>query len=183
MDDIRSNLDEYEEKYKGFFEFEKPYGYMIEELVRSLYKKSGEVQGNYLTAMGPFCFSEVIGREIMSHRNPTIRKEIFKNRGCFNLFLGEYMGYQKLLAEYPNIYDWYRNGLCHNYAIKGSGNAETGVFVYYDPLSIPSFERDGVDTTKGILLSKRSTKRIFILLPYLDDFINGIKKFLGEKVL
>ncbi|GEM_PF-2706286 len=181
MENTDNSLAGFHEKYKRFFTLEKPYGFMIEELVHSLYAKNDQVQGNYLTALGLFCYSEVIGREIMSYKDSSTNKERFKNQKCFDLFLGEYMGYQELLVKYPNIYDWYRNGLCHNYKIKGSGNSETGVFVYYDPPSILEFKRVGIDTTKGILLSQKSQKRHFILRPYLEDFIKGIKKFLHEK--
>ena len=168
------------EKYKKFFELEEPYGFMIEELVHSLYEKNGQIQGNYLTAVGLFCYSEVIGRKIIRYKFPD--REYIKNKECFNLFFKEYMGYEKLLGEYEDIYDWYRNGLCHNYEIKGLDSAKTGgVFVYYDSQSRGLFEIMGVDTTKGIALSKKSKRRVFIILPYLDDFIRGIEKFLEEK--
>lgn len=194
MDNIDNSSKSYLEKYKCFFGLEKPYGCMIEELIHSLYEKSGQVHGNYLTALGLFCYSEVVGREIMRFKYPKKfedpnRKECgVDSKKYFKLFLGEYMGYGKLLGEYgDNIYDWYRNGLCHRYKIKGRLNmedgseSESGVFVYYDPPSVPAFEGVGVDTTKGILLSSMSQKRMFILLPYLEDFIHGIEKFLNEK--
>ncbi len=175
----KNNLEELQNEYKSFFVLEYPYGSMVEELVNSLYEKEGKIQGNYLTALGLFCYSEVIGREIIRHKYPT--KKYVNNKECFNCFFSEYMGYKNLLLKFKDIYDWYRNGLCHNYKIKGVGNAETGVFVYYDQSSVLAFENFGVDTTKGILLSEKSSKRIFIILPYFADFIMGIEKFLKEK--
>lgn len=180
------SLEGYKNKYGKFFEFENPYGFMIEELVNSLYEKDGQIQGNYLTAIGLFCYSEIIGREIMHYKNSGTNKEKFDKKKCFNLFLGEYMGYKDLLVKYKNIdiYDRYRSGLCHEYAIKeykkGLCGPRGGVFVYYDRESIPKFDVVGVDTTKGILLSENN-QLVFIVLPYLEDFISGIEKFLKEK--
>ncbi|MBI3335878.1 MAG: hypothetical protein HY001_05315 [Candidatus Portnoybacteria bacterium] len=172
-------LEDLKDTCKKFFELEKPYGWMIEELTNSLYEKEGEIQGNYLTALGLFCFSEVIGREIMHYKNQKTIRSQFKGKDCFNLFLKEYMGYGSILEKYEHVYEWYRHGLCHEYKIKGP--TTTGVFVYYRSEDISAFQGMGVDTTKGILLSEKSTKRMFILLPYLEDFIKGIEKFLKEK--
>ena len=176
---IITNQSKLREKYAKYFALEKPYGWMIEELVHSLYERGGQIQGNYLTAIGLFCYSEIVGREIMKYKNSHTGKKRFNNKKCFDLFLREYMEYEKLMDKYKNIYDWYRHGLCHEYKIKGP--SETGVFVYYDESSRPEFENFGVDTAKGILLSDKSSKRMFIILPYLEDFVKGIEKFLKEK--
>jgi len=178
---VTINQKKLKERYAKYFELEKPYGYMIEELVHSLYEKDGQIQGNYLTAIGLFCYSEIVGREIMKYKNPYTNKKRLGNKKCFDLFLRDYMGYKSLMDDHKDIYTWYRNGLCHEYKIKGP--SETGVFVYYDESSTPKFEDFGVDTTKGILLSKESPKRMFIVLPYLEDFVKGIEKFLEEKNL
>lgn len=172
-------LEDLRQACRKFFELEKPYGWMIEELTNSLYEKDNEIQGNYLTAIGLFCYSEAIGREIMHYKNPETNRDRFSGRDCFNLFLRDYMGYGSILDKYQNVYQWYRHGLCHEYKIKGP--TKTGVFVYYRSEDISAFQNIGVDTTKGILLSEKSSKRMFILLPYLEDFIKGIGRFLKTK--
>ena len=170
-------LEDLKKACKEFFELEKPYGWMIEELANSFYEKDSEIQGNYLTAIGLFCYSEAIGREIMHYRHPGTSRNRFSGKDCFNFFLREYMGYGSILDKWQDVYKWYRHGLCHEYKIDGP--TTTGVFVYYQ--DILAFQGMGVDTTKGILLSEKSSKRMFILLPYLEDFVKGIEKFLKEK--
>lgn len=88
------------------------------------------------------------------------------------------MGYDALIKDFPDIYRDYRNGLCHEYSIKGG--SDTGVYVYYDPKSIIDFQKMGVDTIKGILLHKSSPKKLMLIKIYAEDFIRGIEKFLME---
>ena len=88
------------------------------------------------------------------------------------------MGYKNILNNFQNVYECYRDGLCHEYTIKGQ--SKTGVFSKYLEEDIPKFENLGVDTTKGILLHRQSPDKIFIIKPYLNDFISGIEKFIKE---
>ena len=131
----------------------------------------------YLVGLGLFCYTEIVGRDILKYRNP--QKTYFSNPKCFNLFLGEYMGYKKLLEEYGNgLYDWFRNGFCHNYSIKGE---KTGVGVYYEPNRLKAIKELGVDITKGIAIPKDDKGvRLLVIEPYLKDFTKGIEKFLKE---
>jgi len=150
----------------------KRYNWMIRDLTRAR-----EADANYLVGLGLFCYTEIVGRDILKYRNP--HKAYFKNKDCFDLFLSEYMGYKKLLEENGNnLYDCFRNGFCHNYSIKGE---KTGVYDYYEQNSLKAIEELGVDITKGIAIPKNNKKiRFLVVKPYLEDFIKGVEKFLKE---
>ena len=165
-------------KYKKCFGWPKPYSWMVKDLIGGMYYEKGRPQGSYLVALGLICYTEIIGREILSFNNPNVKKESLNKKKCFNTFLGSYMSYNKILEDFPDIYESFRHGLCHQYSIRGP---ETGVFVFYEPSSINDFKKMGVDTTKGLLLHKQNIKKVFVIEPYLENFINGIEKFLKEK--
>ncbi|TMA98903.1 MAG: hypothetical protein E6J70_13985, partial [Deltaproteobacteria bacterium] len=54
------------------------------------------------------------GREVTGKR--------LKNFACFALFVSEYMQYD-LGGQAQKVYDTFRNGLAHEFAIKGKGTA------------------------------------------------------------
>jgi len=147
------------------------YDWMIYDVEKSF--KAGAL---YLVALGLFCYSEIAGRDIFYFKNPKSKKSEFKNWKCFNLFVGEYMGYIDLLENNDRVYKNFRDGLCHEYHIKSEG--KSGVFVYYDKDSIPKFKIHGIDTTKGIINDQFN--KVIILELYLADFKKGIEKFKRE---
>jgi len=151
---------------------EKPYRWMAEDLYKAL-----DAGSNYLVALGLFCYTEYIGKSILTFKSPT--KDFFKNKfnkPAFNLFLGEYMGYQDIINNSGDkIYDWFRHGLAHQYYIKGQ---HSGVFLHFDPPSEKELRRLGIDTNKGLVVS--SGNHILLAKVYLDHFLNGINRFLEE---
>jgi len=139
--------------------FPEPYNWMLSDLEKSIKL----AKANYLVALGLFCYSEIIGRRILKFKN---KKD--KNSDSFNTFVRDYMGYKKLINKYGNkIYDWFRNGLCHEYYIKGQ---VSGVYVVYNKKT----------SKQGIIISKDKTKKFLVIKPYLRDFKSGIVKFLKE---
>lgn len=159
---------------------EKPYRWMITGIIRAISEIEGE-DANYLVGLGLFCYSEIIGREIMKFQEPEKNWDTWNtNKPCFNKFLKEYMGYGELLDRYPNLYDWFRNGLCHNFTIKVIPGGKSGVFHYFDDPDIVKFQNVGVDTSRGIMIANNTSDRILVIEPYLKDFSKGVEKFLKE---
>ncbi len=151
-----------------------PYSWMLHDLSQSI--KNAEA--NYLVGLGLFCYSEIIGREILKKRLPNQKK--FKNPECFNVFLKEYMGYVELINNFgPKIYDWFRHGLCHEYLIKiNIPGGKSGIYLFRDEKE--DISNYSFDITKGIVVSPDEKFKILLIEPYLENFKDGIKKFLIE---
>jgi len=152
----------------------KRYNWMIRDL-----RRAKKANANYLVSLGLLCYTEIVGRDILKYRNPNIKPSKLKGKKCFDLFLGEYMGYTDILKKYgEKLYSWYRHGLCHEYSIKGE---KTGVYAYYEQNSLKAIEELGVDTTRGIAIPRDNKKiRFLVVGPYLKDLTKGIEKFLKE---
>ena len=158
---------------------EKPYRWMLSGLVRAIEEVEGE-DINYLVALGLVCYTEVMGHQIREFKKLPFGAGYSK--ASFDIFLGEYMGYKDLLAKYP-IYDWFRCGLCHEFAIKNiDGGRKTGPFHFFvgseDEKEIIKNNFDA-DVSKGIVIGSNGI-RFLVIEPYLHDFINGIEIFLKE---
>lgn len=135
---------------------------------------------NYLVALGLICYTEVIGREIRKFKKLPYSQKY--NQECFNTFLGEYMNYQDLILSHPNLYNWYRHGLCHEFKIKNIGAKESGVFHFFignedEKETIKNLFN--ADVTRGIVISSNG-KRLLFIENYLGDFADGMEKFLKE---
>ena len=158
---------------------EKPYQWMMEGLVHTIQNVDGSY-ANYLVALGLVCYTEVVGREIRKFKKLPFGARY--NKECFNTFLGDYMNYQDLLVSHPNLYRWYRHGLCHEFKIKNVGTRESGVFHFFtgnkkEEKIIKKFFN--ADVTRGIVIGSNGKKLLF-LENYLRDFAKGIEKFLKE---
>ena len=151
---------------------EKPYRWMAEDLHKSLNAKA-----NYLVGLGLFCYTEVLGKKILEFREP--EKNFWNNRynrPAFNLFLGEYMGYQDIIDNSQDkVYDWFLNGLKHQYFIKGSNS---GVYLYFDSPSEKKLRERGIDTNKGLIILDGNN--ILLAQIYFNHFLTGIQEFLQE---
>ncbi len=151
---------------------EKPYRWMVEDLQKSL-----DAGANYLVGLGLFCYTEVLGKKILTFRNPG--EDFWKNKynkQAFNLFLGEYMGYQNIIdSSGDKIYDLFRHGLAHQYFIKGT---HSGVFLHFDPPSEGQLKKLGVDTGRGLIVLNGNN--VLLARIYLGHFLEGIQKFLEE---
>ena len=123
---------------------------------------------NYLAALGLFCYTEIIGRSVLKLKTGQNKPSATKS---FNEFLRNYMGYKKLVDKHKwKIYDWFRNGLAHEFPIKRTGVGQSGVFVQYDKRT----------SRQGIFLSNDNEARFIILKAYFRDFKKGIKKYLAD---
>jgi hypothetical protein len=165
---IVKNLDHWPLSYDG----------MYNDLTRSIIL----AKANYLVALGLFCYTEIVGRDLLRFRKHTMDGR-YDNKECFDTFLREYMGYGQLLDAYPHLYDIFRNGLCHGYFIKREhSDGGSGVFLYYsDEEEIRNdIAAAGGDLTKGIVIAADGKKKVFIIEPYLNDFINGLHKLVEE---
>lgn len=154
-----------------YLNWPEPYNWMMYDLCNSI-----KADANYLVGLGLFCYSEIIGRKILRQRNPKVKPG---NRESFNTFVGKYMGYEDV-TKHPGIYDWFRNGLCHEYTIKLAGGMRTGINHFYEDDSVEALKKAGFDTKKGIAISQNGEIRYLVIEPYLLDFKKGIEKYLRE---
>lgn len=146
-------------------------------MVKDLVLAAREAKANYLVALGLFCYTEILGREVLRFRNNDKENLYRDNQKCFELFAREYLGYGSILDKHQDIFDSFRNGLCHEYYIKS--RVSSGIFVYYaeDPDNQQKLLDSGVDLTKGIAISSDGKRRVFVIEPYLHDFVIGVRKF------
>jgi hypothetical protein len=72
-----------------------------------------ENAGNFLSALGLLCYTEVMGRWV-----PNVQRG---SRNAFDTFFKR-LGpcYEQFIASGENPYDFYRNGMAHTYITKGS---------------------------------------------------------------
>ncbi|MFZ5391334.1 MAG: hypothetical protein ACOZAJ_03615 [Patescibacteria group bacterium] len=161
---------------------EKPYRWIVNDLRIGI-----DAKANYLVALGLFCYTEFMGREVLRFSQPNNKKINSNkyNKISFNLFLSDYMGYKSLVKTYGNkLYDWFRNGVSHEYHIKAS---HSGVFKSFKTGSEQDFKKLGIDISQGLIvkqkdkLPKNNLEIGFLIMePYLKDFTKGIQKFLEE---
>lgn len=148
---------------------------MVGELTRSI----KDANAIFLVALGLFCYTEALGLQLLQFRAKDISKE-FSPRECFNTFAREYLNYGDLLDKYPNIYGIFRNGLCHGYFIKINRGGQGMVAKYYSDENLEKIKSQGVDVTKGIAISKDNKFRVFVIEPYLRDFVAAVSRLSSE---
>jgi hypothetical protein len=119
---------------------------------------------NYLAALGMVCWSEFIGREIAEARGQ--RRKSF---ACFELFVSEYMRYD-LGGQAHKVYDTFRNGLAHEFAIKGQETAVATRIYALDP-----HER-----VPGLAYDPDQKRHFFFVEEFLRDFEAGLRRWLTE---
>jgi len=119
---------------------------------------------NYLAALGLVCWSEFIGREIARARGTRLR-----NFACFELFVSQYMRYD-LGGEGHKVYDTFRNGLAHEFAIKGKETAvATRIYTLNPRQRVP-----------GLAFDREGQRHVFFVEEYFRDFETGLRKWLAE---
>jgi len=136
-----------------------PYNGIINDL-----HKAVDQGCNYLAALGMVCWSEFIGREVARSRGKRL-----KNFACFALFVSEYMRYD-LGGQAQKVYDTFRNGLAHEFAIKGKGTAVATRIYTLDP-----HER-----VPGLAYDPARQGHVFFVEEYLRDFEAGLRRWLTE---
>jgi hypothetical protein len=90
-----------------------PYNGIVNDL-----RKAVQAGLNYLAALGMVCWSEYIGRQIAIERG----EDPGSNFECFKWFVTGYMGYD-LGPSAGAVYGAFRDGLVHEYFIKGKDTA------------------------------------------------------------
>lgn len=156
----------------------KSHEWMAEDLTRSIQA----ADANFLVALGLFCYTEALGLQLLQFRakDPNAK---YSPRNCFNTFARDYLGYGEVLNNYKDIYGIFRNGLCHEYFIKVEKGGQGGVFHYYSDEDKESLLNQGVDITKGIAFSPDGKSRVFVIEPYLQDFVSALEKLGKEMAL
>jgi len=120
---------------------------------------------NYLAAVGLVCWSEFLGREIA-----TARTKRLSNHACFRLFVTEYMGYD--LGDRPDrVYDTFRNGLVHEFAIKGNRTA----------VASRLYTLSKSDWWPGLAYDPPSGQNVLFVEEYFRDFKAGLARWLAER--
>lgn len=121
-----------------------------------------EWRANYLVALGLAAYSEVVGCEIMKGKGREFQR--------FNKFVSEYMGYTWVLSDTKGeVYDWFRNGLAHEYFIKSNRSVVAMSLKKGDP------------PRPGLYVSPDGAVKAFIVKEYFRDFKAGMGKWLLEK--
>jgi hypothetical protein len=136
-----------------------PYNGIVNDL-----RKAVENGSNYLAALGMVCWSEFIGREIAKARGQRLKH--FK---CFKLFLSEYMQYNFGGHDPYKIYDTFRNGLAHEFGIKGKETA-VAMRIYVLP----------GDRAPGLAYDPQHERHFVFVEEYLRDFEAGLRRWLTE---
>ncbi|MEI7777298.1 MAG: hypothetical protein WCI52_01710 [bacterium] len=150
------------------------HAFMVNDLTKSI--KCAEA--NYLVALGLFCYTEILGRQLLRFRKKD-RTASFNNKDCFESFAKEYLGYSEILKAHPKLYDIYRHGLCHEFYIKANPGGQSVVALYFGNED-EKLKSQGIDITKGIAIDKSDRFRVFIIEPYLRDFVAGVRKLSSE---
>ena len=132
-------------------------------IIRDLHK-AVEHDCNYLAALGMVCWSEFIGRQIAK-----VRRKRLKNFACFELFVSEYMRYD-LGGQGQKVYDTFRNGLAHEFAIKGNETAVATRIYALDPQ----------ERVPGLAYDPQRERHFFFVEEYLRDFEAGLRRWLAE---
>src|SRR5262249_41732690 len=110
------------------------------------------------------CWSEFVGREIAKSRGRRL-----KNFACFELFVTEYMRYD-LAGQGQQVYDTFRNGLAHEFAIKGNETAVATRIYALDP----------DERVPGLAYDLGRQRHFFFVEEYLRDFEAGLGRWLIE---
>lgn len=130
-----------------------PYDWMVNDLWRGV-----QAEQNYLVALGLFTYSETLGRMIFRASGKR-----FRGWRAFKEFTEKYVGYS--FPNWDDVYQKFRNGLSHEYWIKGVGA------VWDDDGSAPC----GIDAS-GTVLAVR-------MRSYFLHFVNGLERALMTGVL
>ncbi len=152
----------------------KSHKWMVNDLIKTIRC----AKANYLVALGLFCYTEALGLQLLQFRARNHNKG-FSPRKCFNTFAAEYLNYQDVLQKHSDIYGIFRNGLCHEYFIKVNRGGQGGVSIYYSD-DADKLRSQGIDTSKGIAISKDGRFRFFVIEPYLNDFVAATRRLSNE---
>jgi hypothetical protein len=136
-----------------------PYNGIVNDL-----RKAVDHGCNYLAALGMVCWSEFIGREIARSRGKRLM-----NFARFELFVSDYMHYD-LGGQAHKVYDTFRNGLAHEFAIKGK---ETAV-------ATRIYALDSHERVPGLAYDPQQQRHFFFVEEYLRDFEAGLRQWLIE---
>ena len=148
----------------------KPYKWMVEDIIKGITL----AEANYLVGLGLMVYTEVVGKKILEFQ----RSEIGSPKTRFLFFLKEYMGYDEEVKRYgEKMYNWYRNGLSHDYTIAGR---KTGIHIRFSEKDKDKIERCGINTKRGLVIDEGEEMFFIVLEPYLFGFVDGIQKFLNE---
>ncbi|MDH5559733.1 MAG: hypothetical protein OEY59_02660 [Deltaproteobacteria bacterium] len=112
--------------------------------------------GNFMAALALLCYTEFAGKFITTENNADTFNAFFKKLG---------RGYETLLKRNNKIYDTFRNGMAHQYYIKGK--------------SAISMLKNG--DTMGIVEIK-SGQYWFNVETYLEDFLNAFDREIIRKI-
>jgi hypothetical protein len=124
-----------------------------------------EAGANYLAALGLICYSEFLGRRIAEMRN----EPPGTNFDCFKRFVCHYMGYD-LGSLAGAVYGSFRDGLVHEYFIKGRETAVATELHQLDP----------AERVAGLAFDPTGGLRVFFVREYFRDFEAGLRKWLAE---
>lgn len=128
-----------------------PVGWMADDVEKAI--KAG---ANFLAALGLVAYTEALGREVLRTQGVPDPG----NQPAFYHF-ADMMGYRVEILKDAKAYDRFRNGLVHEYYIKGN-----------TALIVVDFA-EGVDPSgarPGLELNPDGTPVAFVLCPYLRDF-------------
>lgn len=138
-----------------------PYNGMVHDVQVAIDGKA-----NYLAALGLVAYSEAVGREICESQGKAFAR--------FNTFVGEYMGYEAVATDTKGkIYDWFRNGLAHEYFIKGNKSIVA--------MRLSPEDKAAGKMVPGIIVSQDKQVKAFIVEEYFRDFQKGLARWLREK--
>ena len=121
---------------------------------------------NYLAALGLICWSEFIGRQIARTRG----EPEGSNFDCFKRFVTGYMHYD-LGPSAGAVYDAFRDGLVHEFFIKGRDTAVATELHTLGPAAHPF---------PGLAFDPNGGLRVFFVREYFHDFEAGLRRWLIE---
>ena len=119
---------------------------------------------NYLAALGLVCWSEFIGRQIAMARG----EDPGTSFDCFTRFVRERMRYD-LLGMDGSIYDAFRNGLVHEFGIKGRDSTVATRLYTLDGSRWP-----------GLAFDPKTGQRVLFVEEFLRDFEDALRCWLAD---
>lgn len=121
---------------------------------------------NYLAALALICWSEFLGRQVAKTRG----EPAGTNYECFERFVTGCMHYD-LGPAAGRAYDAFRNGLVHEFFIKGRDTAVATELHTLGPAAHPY---------QGLVFDPHGGLRVFFVREYFRDFEAALQRWLAE---
>lgn len=135
-----------------------PYNGIVNDLYRSV-----QAEMNYATAQLLFNYSEFIGRKMLGTVGSWKKGDDIK---AYREFTKKYVGYKDISSkELEKIFNDCRNGLAHEYFVKGEYTA-----IMNDPGNLPC----GIE--------KRGNNYTIYIHTYFNHFVHGLEHAIDEGV-